>query len=222
MTNSVRILLVDDHPLVRHALRKVLSEEFPAVTINEAGNSPEAKRALAAGAYDLVILDVELPGEDGISLLEYIHSSCPNIRVLVVSGYPEEQFAVRALRAGASGCLSKGDPDCLQLLCSAVKKILAGGKFVSPKTADLLVSQLDRDWSRPRHETLSNREYDILVRIGSGSSLGSIAGELNISVKTVSTYRTRLLDKMHMKNTAELMEYAIRNELVPKACRPAS
>jgi two-component system, NarL family, invasion response regulator UvrY len=222
MMNSVRILLVDDHELVRLALKKLLSEEFPAVTINEAGDALEAKRALAAGACDLVILDVELPGEDGISLLENIHSSYPNIRVLVVSGYPEELFALRALRAGASGCLSKGDPNCVQLLCGAVKTLLSGGKFISPATAGLLVSQIDRDWSRPLHENLSNREYDILVRIGSGSSVGSIARELNISVKTVSTYRGRLLDKMHMKNTANLIEYAIKNELVPKACRPAS
>jgi two-component system invasion response regulator UvrY len=222
MMKPVRILLVDDHPLVRHALKKVLLEEFPAATITEAGDSLEAKRALAAGACDLIILDVELPGGGGINLLEYIHASYPNIRVLVVSGYPEELFAVRALRSGASGCLSKNDPDCVQLLCRAVKAILSGGKFISPITTDLLVSELDRDFSKPLHETLSNREYDILVRIGSGSTVSRIASELNLSIKTVSTYRARLLDKMRMKNTAELIEYAIKNELVPKACRPAS
>jgi two-component system, NarL family, invasion response regulator UvrY len=222
MVNSVRFLIVDDHPLVRLGVKRLLAQEFSTATIDDVGDSVEAKRALASQTYDLAVLDVELPGEDGISFLQFLRSSYPNVRVLIVSGYPESLFAVRALRAGAAGCLSKNDPNSIQLLCNAVKTVLSGGKFIGPVTADLLVSQLDRDTSRPLHETLSNREYDILVRIGAGSQIGRIAEDLHISAKTVSTYRARLLLKLQVNNTAELIEYAIRNQLTPKACRPAS
>jgi two-component system, NarL family, invasion response regulator UvrY len=216
-----RILLVDDHSLVRHALKKLLSEQFPGVALSEAADALEAKKALGENPFDVVILDVELPGQGGIHLLEFIRCSYPETRVLVVSGYPEELFAVRALRAGASGCISKGDPDCLHQVCRAVKIISTGGKFISPTTADLLALELGRDSSKPLHQTLSNREYDILVRLGSGSAPRDIADELNISVKTVGTYRARIMFKMNMKSNAELIEYTIRNELIPKACRPA-
>jgi two-component system invasion response regulator UvrY len=216
MTQPVRILLVDDHSLLRQGLIKVLTEEFPLATISGVGDSLEAKRTLAARPYDLAILDVDLPGQGGIDLLEYIHSSYPGTRVIVISGYPEELFAVRALRAGAFGCLSKGDPECTQLLCQAVTTVLSGSKFITHVTSQLLASELDHDSSRPAHQILSNREYDILVRLGSGCTPGNIARELNISVKTVSTYRTRILTKLQMKNNANLIEYAIRNDLVPK------
>ena len=209
-----RILLVDDHPMMRTTLVKVLSKEFPAWATSEAGDALQAKKALSAGPCDLAILDVTLPGQGGIELLEYIRHSYPNTRVLIVSGYPEELFAVRALRAGASGCLSKADPDCRQLLCKAVKTILSGGRFVNPGTAEILAAELARNSSVPPHQTLSNREFDIFLQIGAGEPAGNIARDLNISVKTVRTYRARLLTKMRMKNNAELIHYAIRNNLV--------
>lgn len=209
-----RILLVDDHPLVRTALVKVLSEEFPACAASEAGDALQAKKALSAAPYDLAIIDFTLPGQGGIELLEYIRHWYPTTRVLIVSGYPEELFAVRALRAGASGCLSKADPDCMQLLCKAVKTILSGGRFVHSGTAEILAAELARNSPVPPHQTLSNREFDIFLRIGAGEPVGNIARDLNLSVKTVSTYRARLLTKMHMKNNAELIHYAIRNNLV--------
>jgi len=128
MRNPLRILIVDDHPLVRNGAKRILELELPNATIDDVGDSIQAKRALSSHKYDLIILDLELPGEDGISLMEFVHTTYPDIRVLIVSGYPENLFAVRALRAGASGCLSKSDPDSIQLLSKAVRTVLSGGE----------------------------------------------------------------------------------------------
>jgi two-component system, NarL family, invasion response regulator UvrY len=208
----IRLLIVDDHPLVRRGIVEVLAEAFPGGTIAEAGDGAEALNALFDETWDLVVLDLSLPGRTGLDLLKEIRSARPRLPVLILSTYPEEQFAARALRGGASGYLHKGNPP--EVLVSAIRKVLAGGKYVSVGVGESLATDLDRDFSRPLHECLSDREYDVMLRIGSGKAVGEIAEEIHLSVKTISTYRARILQKMHMKNNAELTQYCMREELV--------
>jgi len=208
----VNILLVDDHPLVRKGIARAIAEELPDATVGEAGDAPETMKAVWERPLDLVLLDLSLRGRSGLELLKEIKTARPKLPVLILSSYPEEQFATRALRAGAAGYLNKEIAPAT--LMQAVRRVLAGGKFVSPETAELLANELSGDTSRPLHEKLSDREYDILMRIASGQSISGIAETLNLSVKTVSTYRTRLLLKMGKQNNAELTQYAIRNNLV--------
>src|SRR5450759_471593 len=208
----VRLLIVDDHPLVRRGIVEVLAEAFPSGSIVEASDGAEAVQAVYNGAWDLVVLDLSMPGRSGLDVLKEIRGSRPRLPVLILSAYPEQQFAARALRAGASGYLSKG---CLPgVLLSAVLKVLAGGKYISASVGELLAADLDRDYSKPLHECLSDREYHVMLRIASGKTVSEIAEEIHLSVKTISTYRARVLDKMHMKNNAELTQYGVRERLV--------
>jgi two-component system invasion response regulator UvrY len=208
----VNILVVDDHPLVRRGIAQVLADAFPQASIEQASDPPEAMKAVWDTPLHLVLLDLSLRGRSGLDLLKEIKIARPKLPVLILSSYPEEQFATRALRAGAAGYLNKEiHPETLVL---AARRALAGGKFVTPETAELLASELTVDTSKPLHERLSDREYDILLRIASGQSVSDIAAILTLSVKTVSTYRTRLLLKMGKQNNAELTHYAIHNKLV--------
>jgi two-component system invasion response regulator UvrY len=207
-----RILVVDDHPLVRKGIIQVLVDEFPRGVIAEASDSPQALAAVWNEPLDLVILDLSLPGRNGLELLKEIRTARPKLPVLVLSVYPEEQFATRALRAGAAGYLSKDSPP--ETLILAVRRVMAGGKFVSPATAEKLACELTADLSKPTHTQLSDREYDILLRIASGQTLTEAAAALNLSVKTVSTYRTRILHKMGKSKNSELIAYAIRGNLI--------
>jgi two-component system, NarL family, invasion response regulator UvrY len=208
----LRLLIVDDHPLVRRGIVEVLAEAFPGESIAEASDGAEALNALFDGTWDLVLLDLSLPGRTGLDVLKEIRSARPRLPVLILSTYPEEQFASRALRAGASGYLNKGNSS--EVLVSAVRKLLAGGKYISVRMGESLATDLGRDFSKPLHECLSDREYDVMLRIGSGKAVGEIAEEIHLSVKTISTYRARILQKMHMKNNAELTQYCMRGELV--------
>ena len=208
----VRLLIVDDHPLVRRGIVEVLAEAFPGGTIVEASDEAETLSALFDGTWDLVVLDLSLPGRTGLDVLKEIRSARPRLPVLILSTYPEEQFAARALRGGASGYLNKGTPP--EVLVSAVRKVLAGGKYISVSMGESLADDLGHDFSKPLHECLSDREYDVMLRIGSGKSVGEIAEEIHLSVKTISTYRARILQKMHMKNNADLTQYCMRGELV--------
>jgi DNA-binding NarL/FixJ family response regulator len=208
----IRILIVDDHPLVRRGIVEVLAEAFPGGRIAEASDGAEALQAVNDGAWDLVVLDLSLPGRTGLDVLKDIKSAHPRLPILVLSTYPEQQFATRVLRAGASGYLNKGSSP--EVLLSAVRKVLGGGRFVSASLGESLAADLDRDFSRPLHECLSDREYDVMLRIGSGKTVGEIAEEIHLSVKTISTYRARILEKMHMRNNAELTQYCIREKLV--------
>jgi two-component system invasion response regulator UvrY len=208
----VKILVVDDHPLVRRGIAQVLADAFPEASIEQASDPPETMKAVWDTPLHLVVLDLSLRGRSGLDLLKEIKNARPKLPVLILSSYPEEQFATRALRAGAAGYLNKETPP--ETLILAVRRALAGGKFVTPETAELLASELTVDTSKPLHERLSDREYDILLRIASGQSVGDIAATLTLSVKTVSTYRTRLLLKMGKQNNAELTHYAIHNKLV--------
>jgi DNA-binding NarL/FixJ family response regulator len=208
----VKILVVDDHPLVRRGIAQVVADAFPQASIEQASDAPETMKAVWDTPLHLVVLDLSLRGRSGLDLLKEIKNARPKLPVLILSSYPEEQFATRALRAGAAGYLNKETPP--ETLILAVRRALAGGKFVTPETAELLASELTVDTSKPLHERLSDREYDILLRIASGQSVGDIAATLTLSVKTVSTYRTRLLLKMGKQNNAELTHYAIHNKLV--------
>ena len=208
----VRLLIVDDHPIVRRGIVEVLAEAFPGGSIAEASDGAEALQAVYDGIWDLVVLDLSLPGRTGLDVLKEIRRASPRLPILILSTYPEQQFATRALRAGASGYLNKGSPP--DVLLSAVRKVLAGGKFISASLGESLAADLDRDFSKPLHECLSDREYHVMLRIASGKTVSEIAEEIHLSVKTISTYRARILEKMRMKNNAELTQYGMRERLV--------
>jgi DNA-binding NarL/FixJ family response regulator len=206
------ILVVDDHPLIRRGIAQSLHEEFPESVLLEAEDAAEAMAAVWNQPLSLVVLDLSLRGRSGLELLKEIKAARPHLPVLILSMHAEEQFATRALRAGAAGYVSKDSPTSTLLL--AVRRAMAGGKFVSPETAERLANELNIDASKPLHEQLSDREHDILLRIGSGQGISKIADALHLSVKTVSTYRTRVLHKMGLENNAELTQYVIRNKLI--------
>ncbi|PYR75562.1 MAG: DNA-binding response regulator [Acidobacteria bacterium] len=203
-----RVLLVDDHPVVRQGIRRVLAEGLPDVMIGEADTGPAALAKMEDGAWDAVLLDLTLRGPDGLEVLRTLHTTYPSVPVLIVSMHPAEQFAHRAITAGAAGYLTK-DADPGELI-----KIVAGvlkGKRYPAEAAD--PDDLTAA-ARAAHEALSDREYQVLRMIARGRTVSQIAAELGLSVKTVSTYRSRILEKMKMTSTAELMHYAISNRLV--------
>jgi DNA-binding NarL/FixJ family response regulator len=210
--SMTRILVVDDHPLVRRGVVQVLLDAFPAGEVGEASSPAEAMEKVTAERWSLVVLDISLPGRNGIDLLKDIKAARPATPVLMLSGHPEAQFSTRSLRAGASGYLTKqSDP---ALLVEAARQIIKGGKFITPATAEMLASELQFDASKAPHERLSDREYDVMLKIACGRSVGEIAEVMNLSAKTVSTYRTRILTKFGSTNNAELTHYALRNKLI--------
>jgi two-component system invasion response regulator UvrY len=207
----IRILIADDHPVVRRGLKQTIAEIPDPVTVDEAMDGLEALSKVRMGNYDVVILDISMPGKNGIDVLEQIKYEKPNLPVLMLTMYPEEQFAVRALKIGAAGYLTKASaPD---ELVAAIQKVLSGGKYVSSSLAEHLAFLLQQTERKP-HETLSNREYKVMCLIASGKTATEIAKELYLSVKTVSTYRSRILKKTGMKHNIELAKYAIANHLV--------
>lgn len=205
----MRILIVDDHAIVREGLRRILRDEIDGVTVDEATTAAEALAQARAHELDLVILDLSLPGRGGLDLLKELHQDRPSLPVLVMTMYSEEQYAVRAFRAGASGYLTKGSASTE--LTAAVRKVAAGGKYVTPTLAERLASSL----SAPQlHALLSDRELQVLRMLASGRTVKQIGHELSLSEKTISTYRTRLLDKLQLQTTAELIRYAVDAGLV--------
>lgn len=208
----IKVLVADDHPLLRNGLQQVLAHE-PDITIaGEAGDCEQVLTMIAEASWDLLILDLTMPGKGGIDILRDIRKLRPDLPVLVLTMHPEEQFAVRAIRAGASGYLTK--TNVVGEVVTAVRKILTGKKYVSANLAEMLANALDSDSTRSPHETLSDREFQVMCKIASGRTVSQIAIELTLSVKTVSTYRARVLEKMHMGNNAELTRYAIQHSLV--------
>jgi len=208
----IRLLVADDHEIVRKGLVKVLAELLQPITIDEAKNGQEALGKVLKSEYDLVVLDIKMPGKSGLDVLKEIKQNKPQLPVLILSMHPEEQFAVRAMRAGASGYLTKecaGDE-----LALAIRKALKGERYISGTLAEILATELNIDSGKPLHEILSDREYQVLLLIASGKPVGAIAKELCLSVKTISSYRTNILMKTRMKNNAELTHYAIQNNLV--------
>jgi two-component system invasion response regulator UvrY len=208
----VRVLIADDHAVVRAGLRQFLEEDPGIGEIGEASTGREVLEALRAGRWDLLILDINMPDRSGLDILSHIRAAGFATRVLVMSGLPERQYALNVLRAGARGYLSKdGAPD---ELLKAVRAILDGRRYVSPALAEMLVSELDQDVEKPLHARLSEREFQVLCKLAAGRAVSDIAGELCLSVKTVSTYRTRVLEKMHLQTNADLTTYALRNGLI--------
>jgi two-component system invasion response regulator UvrY len=208
----LRILITDDHAVVRRGLKQILEEEFNKVVFGEAQNTREMLEHLQKEHWDVLILDITLPGRSGLELLGELKLTHPNLPVLVLSMHPEDQYGIRVLKSGASGYMTKESaPDEIVV---AIRKILRGGKYVSPALAERLVSNLEVDREKPLHEALSDREYEVMVMICAGKILKEIAQKLDLSIKTVSTYRSRILKKMKMENNAELIRYAIKNQLV--------
>ncbi len=208
----ISVLIADDHTIVRKGLKQILTETPDMVVADEASNGHEVMSKIRQRDYDVVLLDISMPGKSGLDILKELKAEKPKLPVLVLSMYPEEQYAVRVLRAGASGYLTKESaPDELVV---AMRKVAQGKKYVSPSLAEKLAFDLEFDAKRPLHEALSDREYQVMCMIASGKTVGEIAEKLNLSAKTISTYRARILEKMNMKNNAELTHYAIQNRLV--------
>ncbi|MEO8030563.1 MAG: response regulator transcription factor [Gemmatimonadota bacterium] len=209
---AIRVFIADDHPIVRQGLRRIVEEDSGLIISGEAGDSASLLAALTSAATDIVLLDVSMPGGPFLETLRALRENHPTIRVLVLSVHPEDQWAVRALRAGASGYLTKDhSPD--QLL-EAIRRVYRGGKYVSPTLAEQLASQLDNGGQRAPHEQLSDREFEVMRRLGTGLTVTQIAAELGLSAKTVSTYRTRILEKMAVDTNADLVRYASRYGLI--------
>lgn len=208
----IRILIVDDHAIVREGLKQILTDDENLVVAGEAENAAEAIRLAREKDFDLVLLDISLPDRDGLELLEVLKKNHPKLGILMLSMYRETQYAVRAIKSGASGYLNKQSaPD---QLVSAIKQVVTGRKYITPSVAEALALEISVGKDTLPHETLSNREFQTLCLLASGKPVSAIADKLSLSVKTVSMYRTRLLEKMHLKNNAELTHYAIRHGLV--------
>jgi len=207
-----RILIADDHAVVRAGLRQFLEEDRSVREIGEASTGTETLDQLRAKPWDLVILDIYMPDRSGLDILKQIQASYPNTKVLIISGLPERQYALNAIKAGASGYLAKDTAP--EELLKAVRAVLRGRRYVSPTLAELLVDDLNQDSDQPLHTRLSEREFQIFCKLAAGRSVSEIAGELFLSVKTVSTYRSRVLEKMSFSTNADLTLYAVRNGMI--------
>jgi two-component system, NarL family, invasion response regulator UvrY len=208
----MRILICDDHPIVRKGLREILQAEGNAIVIGEAANAQDALDLARKQPWDAVVLDITMPGRSGLEFLKQLREERPNLPVLVLSVHPAEQYARRVLRAGASGYLTKESvPD---ELLTAVRRIVRGGRYISPSVAEALAADLARSDDELPHQGLSDREFEILRLVASGKRPSEIADELHLSVKTVSTHRARVLQKLNLRTTAQLMRYAVKHSLV--------
>jgi DNA-binding NarL/FixJ family response regulator len=208
----IRILIADDHTIVRKGLKQIIAETTDMAVTDEACDGQEVLNKVRNDSFDMVLLDISMPGRTGLDILRELKTENPKLPVLVLSMYPEEQYAVRVLKAGASGYLTKESaPD---ELIAAIRKVSMGKRYVTPSLAEKLALNLQVDSDKPLHETLSDREYQVMCMIASGKTVGEIADKLSLSAKTISTYRARILEKMKMKNNAEITHYAIQNRLV--------
>jgi len=208
----LKILIADDHFLIRKGLRQLLAENLPVSELDEAEDGTKVLELVRERRYDVIVLDVSMPGRDGLDLIRVIKDLDPAAHVLILSIQPEEQYALRAFRLGASGCLNKAsDPG---ELVDAVKTVVAGRRYLSAKAQELLLEEMAGAGSGPPHELLSDREYQVFRLLSSGKPIGEISELLALSVKTVSTYRARVLAKMGMENNAQLTHYAFKHGLV--------
>lgn len=208
----MKILICDDHKIVREGLRQILQQLEGVIKIAEANNSEEAHQNLSGDKFDIMLLDISLPDKNGLEILQSVKSKWPLVNVLMLSMHPQEQYAVRALKLGASGYLTK-DTASEELLI-AVKKVSSGGKYISQSLAESLALQFANKNQRSKHDSLSVREFEIMIKVANGQSLQDIGNELCISDKTVSTYRSRIMEKMEFTKNAELTRYCIENELI--------
>ena len=208
----IKVLIADDHPIVRQGLRQILSGIPDMEVTGEAVNAQESLDQVRAGGWDVLVLDITMPDRSGFDILKELKHEQPHLPVLVLSIHAEEQLAIRALKAGASGYLTKEKAP--EELVKAIRKVVGGGRYISRNLAESLALGLDATSERSRHETLSDREFQVMQLMARGNTLTEIAEELSLSAKTVSTYRTRLLEKMNMKTNAEIIRYAIENGLI--------
>lgn len=208
----LRILIADDHPIVRQGLKQLIGKTTDMVAVDEASDGWEVLNKARASHCDVVLLDISMPGLHGLDIIRQLKKESPRLPILILSMHSEEQYAVRAFRAGASGYLTKqSTPD---ELITAIRKVSMGGKYVSSSLAERLASDLEIGAKQLPHEALSNREYQVMRMIAAGKTVAKIAEELSLSVPTISTYRSRLLQKMQMKNNVELANYVIENQLL--------
>ena|SRR6202171_956677 len=208
----IRVLIADDHAILRRGLKEILSRELEGAVCGEANDAQQAIAKLQSDQWDLVILDLSMPGRSGLDVLRDIKVMWPKLPILVLSMHPEDQYGKRILKAGAAGYMNKESAP--EELIKAIRKVLAGGRYVSPALAEKLALDLGEDMTSPSHETLSDREFEVLRMMASGKMQTQIAEELHLSVATVSTYRARILEKMKMTTTAQIMHYALSNHLV--------
>ena len=214
MTDRIHVLIADDHAIVRQGLRQILSETGDLLIAGEAGDGAEALQLARQRPWDVFLLDVSMPNRNGIDTLKQLKKEFPRLPVLILSMHPEEHYAVRALKAGAAGYLTKQSAP--EQLVTAIRQVAAGKKYVSPAVALQLVEAIADDVDKPPHERITDREYQVLVLIATGNTLTQVAEKLNLGVATVSTYRARLLEKMSLKSTAELIRYGIEHGLVER------
>jgi two-component system invasion response regulator UvrY len=207
-----KILIVDDHAIVRRGLKDLLVDLEHGVKIYEAGAGDEAIDQCRRESFDLVLIDFSLPGKNGLETISILRSEQPDLKFIMLSIYPEEQYAMRAMKAGASAYLNK---ECLpEELMKAVRKVLSGGKYISEALAELMAFEMSGETQEAKHTRLSNRENEVLLKIVAGQSINEIADELFLSAKTISTYKARILEKLELKNSAQLATYAVKNNLV--------
>lgn len=208
----IRVLVVDDHNLIRQGIKQILEDTLDIRVAGEASTGHEALEKIRERDWDVVLMDISMPDGSGFETMSQVRSLHPNLPVLMLSMHPEEEFAIRAFRSGASGYLGK-DTAANELI-SAIRKVASGGKFVTPAVAEKLAAQIDITTRSQPHETLSQREFQVFLLLASGKSVSEIADEISLSVKTVSTYRSRILEKMGLRTNAQLTRYAIDNHLV--------
>jgi DNA-binding NarL/FixJ family response regulator len=209
---AIRILIVDDHSIIRRGLKQILADEFKQAVFGEANDGNEALELVWKHPWDIVLLDISMPGKSGLDVLKQLAGARPNMAVLVLSMHPEDQYAVRVLKTGAAGYITKNNAS--EEVVGAVHKVLAGGKYVSSALAENLASSLNAPSGQLTHEVLSDREYQVLRQIAVGKTVKEIAFELSLSVKTISTYRTRIMQKMKLKTNADIIRYAVHEKLV--------
>lgn len=205
-------MIADDHAVVRRGLREILSDALPTADFCEAGNGDEVLSQLGKSAMSMLVLDINMPGRSGMDILRDVKHTYPRLPVVILSCHPEDQYAVRCLRAGAAAYISKDSAP--EELAIATRKILSGGRYVSASLAEKLIANLDQPGDRPLHESLSDREHEVMKMISAGVPLTEIGERLHVSVKTISSYRARIMEKMQMKSNAELTRYAMTHHLI--------
>lgn len=209
---KIRILLVDDHSVIRHGVINSLAENFPDAEFGEASNAGEVMQRILETSYDVIILDISMPGRNGLEVLKEIKESQPESAVIIFTMYPEDQFGVRAIRNGASAYLTKDIS--LTELVEVIKKVLRHERYLSPEMVELITNSLQRGHNNSPHQILSDREFQVFLLIASGKSVSTIARDLSLSVKTISVYRSNIIAKMNLKNNSEITHYAFKNDLV--------
>jgi two-component system invasion response regulator UvrY len=206
----MKILIADDHAIVRKGLKQILLEGYPFANVEECSSAEELINKAITGKWDVVITDISMPGRSGLDALQQIHSALPKLPILILSMHPEEQYAIRALKAGASGYCSKDFAE--EELVTAIQKILAGKKYITPTLAETLLTQ--SELNPVLHERLSDREFDVFQLLASGKSVSEIADLLSLGSTTISTYRARILEKMNLRNNTDIIRYALENKLI--------